>query len=204
MKYVIACPIRSGSTLLYNIVKNIFIDKPVIKSHHFTHDPDSTYLITIRHPYNSIISTLLKNKKTLNKSNLNSAIKEYLIGLNTFLKKIDYDNVIIFRYEKFQNNYDYIFDKLQKKLNVIITNREELNEKFSINNVKEYIKDFNEKNNLKPEFKNYDKKTHFHSNHISQYNGKTDYKVILKNHEDLLHILKTHPILNIFIKKYGY
>jgi tRNA G10 N-methylase Trm11 len=209
MKFIITSPIRSGSTLVYNIIKKIFTNKQIIKLHSFLYNPEWFYFITIRHPYNSIISTLLKNtskkdNKRFSKKNLNLAINEYIKSMNTFLLKTDFNNVIILKYEKFHENYDYIFDRLQRKLNIIIVNREQIIEDLSINNVKKYINDFNKKNNLEEDFKNYDKTTHFHSNHISKYNGKTDYKKILKNQPELLNILKSNSMLNMFIKKFKY
>ena len=49
-------PIRSGSTLIYNYLKEL--NKNPYKIHYYTYNKNNKYIITIRHPYNSIISKL--------------------------------------------------------------------------------------------------------------------------------------------------
>ena len=53
---IFSCP-RTGSTLVYNLVKEVFDTYTVEKIHKIDKfDNEILYIIPIRHPYNSIIS----------------------------------------------------------------------------------------------------------------------------------------------------
>ena len=107
------------------------------------------------------------------------------------------NNHCILLYEEFINNHDYILDKLQIFYGEEYSKetRDYLKNKLDINNVKKIIENKNYH-----DFKQYDKNTHFHGNHISKFNGNTDYTKILN--ENLLTILKENIILNQIIEKY--
>jgi len=68
-------PIRSGSTLVYNILREF---SNVRKTHNISVKNGQLYVITYRHPYNCIISSLLRNEKKINSLNIKSEISEYL------------------------------------------------------------------------------------------------------------------------------
>ena len=51
-------PIRSGSTLIYNYL--LELGYKARKSHLYKNNNKNYYIITIRHPYNSIISSILR------------------------------------------------------------------------------------------------------------------------------------------------
>ena len=69
-------PIRSGSTLVYNYLKDL--NKQVTKHHNYNFCKNNKYVITIRHPYNSIISNILRKNKEINIKTLNNNMKEYI------------------------------------------------------------------------------------------------------------------------------
>ncbi len=188
-------PIRSGSTLLYNILKKIF--NKVDKSHYFNYKNNILYFISIRHPYNSIISSALRYNEELNKNNIEKHINEYLKNGGKVLanENLNRDNIILFYYEEFVDDINYIFNIIEKKfdINLHIDLKNRLIEDVNIDNmtkISEKFKDFNE----------YDKNTHIHGNHISKYKGKTDYKELLN--EELINILKNNSDLNKIIEKY--
>jgi hypothetical protein len=79
-------------------------------------------------------------------------------------------NIIILNYDKFFYNYDYIFQILENKLNLIISNEEKIQiyEKVNIDSVKNIITKF--KN-----FQEYDEDSHYNGNDISLYNSSMNY-----------------------------
>jgi len=189
-------PIRSGSTLVYNILREF---SNVRKTHNMSVKNGQLYVITYRHPYNCIISSLLRNEKKINLLNIKSEISEYLknggkdLLKNDLLKK----NILLLQYEEFFDNYEVIYNKLEKFLNINIDENKkiELSKKYHITNVKKIT-------NKYKTIKRYDKTTHLHGKHISEYDGKTDYKKILSEND--IYMLKENKSLNEIIKKFNY
>jgi len=189
-------PIRSGSTLVYNILREF---SNVRKTHNISVKNGQLYVITYRHPYNCIISSLLRNEKKINSLNIKSEISEYLknggkdLLENDLLKK----NILLLQYEEFFNNYEVIYNKLENFLNINIDENKkiELSKKYHITNVKKMT-------NKYKTFKEYDKTTHLHGKHISEYDGQTDYKKILSEND--IYVLKENKSLNEIIKKFNY
>ncbi len=189
-------PIRSGSTLVYNILREF---SNVRKTHNISVKNGQLYVITYRHPYNCIISSLLRNEKKINSLNIKSEISEYLknggkdLLENDLLKK----NILLLQYEEFFNNYEVIYNKLENFLNINIdeNKKNELSKKYHITNVKKMT-------NKYKTFKEYDKTTHLHGKHISEYDGQTDYKKILSEND--IYVLKENKSLNEIIKKFNY
>lgn len=189
-------PIRSGSTLVYNILREF---SNVRKTHNISVKNGQLYVITYRHPYNCIISSLLRNEKKINSLNIKSEISEYLknggkdLLENDLLKK----NILLLQYEEFFNNYEVIYNKLENFLNINIDENKkiELSKKYHITNVKKMT-------NKYKTFKEYDKTTHLHGKHISEYDGQTDYKKILSEND--IYVLKENKSLNKIIKKFNY
>lgn len=188
-------PIRSGSTLLYNIIREL--ENNCIKQHKYTYNKNNNYIITIRHPYNSIISSCLRLNLEINNKNLINHINKYIKNGGSCIANNDLNkpNICILFYEKFNNNYDYIFDSLELFFNKKYKDEKKKNicKKFSIENVKKIISKYNN-------FEEYDRVTHLHGNHISKYNGETNYKEILNDEQ--IKILEDNKILQKIINKY--
>jgi hypothetical protein len=188
-------PIRTGSTLVYNIINRIF--KDVVKTHFYNYEEQNLYFITIRHPYNSIISKILVLDEQINFDTINKYTNIYLDfgGRSISNNNLDKPNVIILYYEDFFNNLFLIFEKIEEKLLIKIDDKlkNELIEEFKIDNVKKIASNY--KN-----FHSYDNVTHIHGNHISKYKGETDYKKILSLEQ--INYLKSNNDLNIILEKY--
>ena len=73
--------------------------------------------------------------------------------------------------------------------------KQKIKYKLDINNVKSTII-----KNGYTKFSSYDRKTHFHGKHISEFNGTIDYKKILN--KDELNVLEKNKKLSIIIQKY--
>lgn len=164
-------PIRTGSTLLYNILNELFPNEQVMKVHNMHNFNKKTIYTTYRHPFDCIISVLQCNDIELNDTTIIQKTKEYLsnggesliLHYNT-LKKLN--NVVLLKYELFLNDFDYIFTNIEKSKDLKIDEELKLKikEKFCLKTVSNEIKKFDS-------FKQYDKKTHWHGKHISIDNG---------------------------------
>ena len=190
-------PVRSGSTLIYNYL--LELGKNPLKYHSYFKNNNNYYIITIRHPYNSIILSILRYGESINCETIEKHIKEYFENGGDSIINHDFtgDNHCVLIYENFVHNHDNILNELElffgEKYRTEDRNR--IKEKLDIKNVKNRIS----RNGYKS-FSQYDTKTHFHGKHISEYNGNTDYTKILK--DEHLKILKTNKKLNIIIEKY--
>ncbi len=189
--------IRSGSTLVYNILRHLF--ERVYKTHSVNYNENDLYILTIRHPYNCIISSILRFNQEINLENLQKHI-DIFFDLNSGARymldlEIDKPNIILMYYEDFVDNNDYIFDTLIRKLNIKIDDdfRNKIKQTTCIENVKKIS------NNL-GDFGTWDINTHIHGNHISKFNGKTDYKELLNEEE--INLLKSNDNLNKLIDKF--
>ena len=133
MSISVNSPVRCGSTLIYNIVKEIYPN--VIKSHAncfrdspenkvrtwFTMDDNSNKVIfVLRHPFDSIISISQCNKLNIHDPQvLERCIYEYAISLKPF-KQYNKSHILKLKYEIFYNNYDYIINTKYKIIKNII------------------------------------------------------------------------------------
>lgn len=197
-KVVVLTPERTGSTLIFNIAKTLFESRKkedfdafyentgLILKRHFSKEliqinPDYLYLSTYRNPY-SLIESKLKiidnyptygnRLKFFTKHLANEVLKDYM-NLKTLLDK---DNVVFFRYEEFVKNFGYIFEKLEKTLNISIAKKDkELIQKYlNKKQILQFIK------NLQG-FDTYDRETQFHGNHIDKNPFPKYIKDIIKN-----------------------
>lgn len=189
-------PIRSGSTLVYNILKELFPNIQIDKDHNFLNSNNYTHVIaTIRHPFDSIISSVKCFGKEINDENILKFTDDYLNNGGNEMEMMD--DLIILKYEEFYKDYNIIYDKLELCFNIQIPKeqRNYINNKYNINKVIEITKQYKD-------FYEYDKNTHFHGNHISTTLGESIYKSILTNKQKN-GIMSNVKILNI-MKKYNY
>jgi hypothetical protein len=213
-------PIRTGSTLIYNYLKFLLKDYHIVKQHNINkNEIDIITVITMRHPYNSILSTILVNEvnkenyiidNSINLKKLDSLITNEILKktIDHYLKyggkdllSINYENLknkLIFKYEEIINNHCLIIKNIEifLKKNFNDIDKEKILEFMNIDNVK---KNYSDKYK---EFKNYDKNTHLHGQHISEFLGNTDYKNILSNEK--IKILLENNELNQIINKFNY
>ena len=149
---------------------------------------------TIRHPYNSIISAILRLEKPIDFPSLKYCTNEYLgQGGRDFLNLPN--KSIVLRYEDFTQYPWDAFSFLNQKLNLGKTSEEleSLVEELSLDNM---LKIQSKHEN----FYTWDKDTQIHGNHISKYRGKTNWKEILTSPQ--IEYLQTIPELNQIIEKY--
>lgn len=168
MNIVQFSPGRSGSTLVWNILKELFENENIHKCHRIKYDVNQKIVSTVRDPRDILASRLLIGNNEINeviiKKNLDE-MKRY--GFDDLIKIKNKSNVLILKYELFYNNYDYIFDELEQFFGITISleKRNEIKQKFEIKEVMKISSKLGS-------FKKYDKDTHIHGKHISEYKGK--------------------------------
>jgi hypothetical protein len=196
-------PPRSGSTLIYNIFRNIFKDMNVKKTHLPFYDSFNKlfggleepvlYAVSIRHPYNCILSLMDFRELTLE-----SAIKSYMrYGGERLIPFFDrfggnHDNLILFYYEDFFNNTEGIFDAIESKLDMKIDSDIKYNiiEEWGIESVIEKVNNFGDEHIHVGKGRDgdsfqyiWDSETHLNPNHISQRKGNTHFTELLTDGE---------------------
>lgn len=193
-------PVRSGSTLLYNILKMLFVDSVVYKAHHME-DPDknniSHIMTTFRHPYDCVISLTQINTTDPTFEDYKKNVSIYLKAggnnlFDNFQKVLTHKKFVWFKYEDFVDDFDYIFDKIQRGCDIEISDekKQEISEKLNIEKVNKYIQRFKD-------FSEYDRNNHFHGKHISKDKGAVNrYRKYLT--EDQI-----KEIRDMFMKKNG-
>lgn len=171
-------PCRSGSTLVYNLLKEIFPDRKINKVHTLgSLDEASIIVSTIRHPCESIVSVLKLSNLAATDKNVKAAFRMYLQAGGQQMAQLDektLSKMLILRYEDFFENYDVVFDALQKFFAVTIdaTQRKDLKAKY---NIEEMLKTAHKYR----DFSQYDQETFIHGKHISSTKGKSTYKSVL-------------------------
>ena len=202
-KIFIGGPIRSGTTLVFNIIneiiENLNLNIEVIKGHRWDiehQNKNSLYIVCCRNPYDSMISFLEIYDLPYNINNFKKACIEIEKGVKWALDNISETNFLFLNYNKFTNNYTYIFDFFEKKTDIKVTLElyNKIFHKFNINNVKKSISKFKS-------FQEYDTKNHFHGKHISKFNGNTKYKNILDS-ETITTIKSENPLFEKFIEEF--
>lgn len=190
-------PIRSGSTLVYNILKELF--NSVSKQHNYGFTQNEKVVVTIRHPYNSIISSILRLNEEINDETLKKHTEDYLKNGGKDVLDLDENqqNICLLKYENFNKNYDYIFSELENKFLISIDTevKNKINTNLSIENVIKLSQSFND-------FSEYDINTHIHGNHISKNRGNTNFNSILT--ENQISKLEENITLNKILKKFNY
>jgi len=164
---------RSGSTLFWNILKDILEDKIGIKTHimrnNFSNNKKFVIYRDIRNSLVSMMRTMVYDTDENNKINL-SDFKSFELTFDSYIDNLiklimNNKNVTYVKYEDFINNHNILYDSLESEFNIKISvnKRQEISDKYSIKNVKKIYYNNVEGNN----FKNYDNNTQIHNNHIS-------------------------------------
>jgi len=144
MKITVGGIPRSGSTLVWQLISEVFPKVKIGKTHPAAWEPDGSFIIvTIRNPYDVGASrfrhrTLRDQTGLVNIANLagldaelNEMIKHFA-PLTAWVKELP--EMALLRYEDFYNNYDLIFDLIEERLNKIVPMalRDTIKDKFSL------------------------------------------------------------------------
>ena len=167
-------PPRSGSTLVTNILKEIFPSKTILKTH-VCNEEISQYpvVVTYRHPLDCIASSI----QAYELSPTDSVIEDKILGFERYgiweiLKIKNSSNVLMLQYEIFFNNFEVIYSGIEDffNINIPLDKKNEITQKYDVNKIKTFI----DKAGLSS-FQEYDNSSLWHGNHISKYQGKPGY-----------------------------
>ena len=191
-------PPRSGTTLIYNILKDIFNDR-FVETRHYYREKDKKFptVVTYRHPLDSISSSILRYRLTPT----NETIKQQIIefeknGIRKIIEIKDNKNVLMLKYEDFYDNFEFIFNSFENFFNITISSnlRKLIKERYSINSVMQIISKMKS-------FKEQDKKTFLHGKHISINRGRINFHKDFLNSEQIKYL---NNIYKDFIKTFNY
>lgn len=163
-------PIRSGSTLVYNILREAFPEKKISKRHRIKRGDikNKKIITTYRNPLDCLASSFKRYQLEPSDLNIKNQILELKNnGLDDLLEIFQDENILLLKYEDFFNDYGFVFDKLEIFFseNISQDTRQKIVTKF---NVDEVVKVTSKYEN----FNQYDSSTHLHGNHISNSKGK--------------------------------
>ena len=150
-------PPRSGSTLVWQILDNLFEDPDYKKNKWIypnivqkTHTLDFSLLynnnyhifVTMRNPIDCMVSYMIVNKLKFNKEELDKNITLYLQYFNLAKMIKNSNNSTFLRYDQFYDNNNIIYDNIERAFNIKISNnlRVGMNIKFSREKNKEISK----------------------------------------------------------------
>ena len=170
-------PPRSGTTLIYNILKDIFTDQ-FVETRHYYRESDRKFptIVTYRNPLDSISSSILRYGLEPTNEVIEKQILEFeRNGIWKVLEIRNNKNVLMLKYENFFDNYDVIFNSFERFFNTIISDklRKVIKERYNIESVEKIIQ------NMKS-YKEIDKKTLYHGKHININKGRCNF------HKDFL------------------
>jgi len=195
-KFIITAPWRTGSTLVYNIFRYLFeeeknfkspgwiVNKNIVsKRDHFPDDGffknlNSVFIVTKRNPLDSIYSLCKVICPTkINEKYIEQRIKDYLFLFDK-AKRLESQgfNVLVLKYESFVNDFDYLFNEIEKYFDIEIFNEDKINiiECFSKESVISHIKKYHH-------FGKWDTETGFHGKHINlEKNEDVDLKNLIR------------------------
>ncbi len=174
---IIQCsPPRTGSTLLWNILRIGYPRKRVLKTHGLNDLPRPMIrfppiVMSVRNPLDMISSSILRYRTAPSRENVCKQIKEIdERGIWDTLKYKDEANVLILKYEEFSNDFDHAFSRIEAFLRATIRDdrKETIRRTFSLAAV--------EKKSLAlGSFQKFDVEDQIHGNHISEFRGARNY-----------------------------
>ncbi len=212
-KILVCSPYRTGSTLLFNVLRFLFEDVRVLnqstfeknvpnakvgkahaifspKKHHFI-------FIPVRNPLDACYSycRFQYKDKEVSETDLDKIVDDYIQKMtkaDLLLQK--HKNVIALKYEDFAEDFDYLFDLIQAVFSIQVHEKDKclIKKALSKENVAANIQKYKSYNK-------FDRSTHFHGNHIDLTTTPTQRQEILKSriHE------KLEPYEDLF-ERWGY
>ncbi|MEX0961460.1 MAG: hypothetical protein WDZ28_01220 [Simkaniaceae bacterium] len=184
-RILLLTPPRTGSTLIYNVLTYLFEDinfshlsrnfdqKIVVKSHRervALENYDCFFISTKRSPLDMFHSISRASCTPINKQNIKKLERiSNAKPIYDYLSKKPHYKVLFLTYEKFVDDIDYLFDKLEYFFSIEISHemRKKIKQMFS---KEEMLKIQNRYEN----FSQYDLVTGIHGDHIDKnHDGKT-------------------------------
>lgn len=198
---VIQCsPPRTGSTLLWNVLRVGYPQKKVIKTHGLKDLPApmirmSRIIMSVRNPLDTVSSSILRYRKEPSREFVSKQIKEIdERGIWDTLEFKGRANVLILKYEDFSGDFDYTFGQLEQFMRTPIPEDRQkvIKRDFSIESVEQ-------KSASLGSFGTYDAEDQVHGCHVSRYRGASNYyQDFLGDEEIRLIYFHYRPIFDAF------
>jgi hypothetical protein len=165
-------PVRTGSTVIYNLLRECLPGKTVTKTHtyspHFSHLP---VVATTRHPFDCISSMLQVRSEEPNEKNIRSTVARFNAnGGHDLIRIKNKKPILLLKYEDFVHNYESVFTSFEKFFAITISaqQRAELTHKYSLEKAREIAA-------AQKQWGKWDPVTKIHGNHISKFGGQPSY-----------------------------
>jgi hypothetical protein len=169
-------PPRTGSTLLWNILRHAVPQRRVLKTHSLKAKYLKEYnnvkiIISVRDPVDSISSSIQRYGQVPTDDLVVDHIKRFeRYGILQVMEVKDYSNVTILRYEDFAFDWAYLFESLENSLGCVINQDVQ---RFCVSNYR--LERVAQKAKALGDFGNIDSKDQIHGKHISKFRGRVGY-----------------------------
>lgn len=214
--HILVCtPYRTGSTLLYNILRFLFENENILnspatylfpgkklndniivyKSHSYPQELKSTIVISsIRNPVDACFSYLMLKSFQNNEASIQRITETYVSQLRDLEKFQDkYEDLVILNFEEFNDDFNFLLKKIENIFSIEINEKDKelIKSLFSKNNISRYI--------ISNNIGTYDKHTLFNRNHI--YNDRISIEIEQKIKDKFYNSLKNYQE---YLNKWGY
>lgn len=168
-------PPRTGSTLVWNVLREIFPGRKIKKKHTLRKRQLGPFpmpvVCTVRHPMDALASCIQCRELEHNDQTITDLMDEFdRLAIRRVLEIKDDPHVLILRYEEFAGNYDFLFNELETFFQLRIESglRQMIRQKYDVKKIKE-------KTRALGGFENWTKQDHLHGRHVSEKNGACGY-----------------------------
>ena len=152
---VMSCIPRTGSTLVWQILKHVLPGHDIVRTHPeaWDNDPGACLIATIRNPFD-VAASLYRvrisrgGEDVGNKEGLDIVLGRTRLYFSHLHRTLEADPIVL-KYEDFYNDHNYIFNKLADAFGIEIpeAEREEISSRYTVEENRKRanaLKDFNE------------------------------------------------------------
>lgn len=190
--------VRTGSTLVYNILRECLPGKTIDKSHTYSsHYEKLPIVATVRHPMDCIASILQVEEKEMTEANLRWAVDMFTREGGADIEKLKHHSkLLLLRYEEFYANNEGMFDAFEKFFGIEIPRgrRDSISSRHGLEQARQTASQY-------ANFSGHDPVTKIHGNHISAFGGRPFYHQEFFNKEQLYML---NSLCGDLMKSFGY
>lgn len=166
-------PPRTGSTLVWNTLREIFPFRRVVKTHTLSPFRLSVFsrseiVCTVRHPLDTVASSLQRYDLLPSAETIQGQLAELDDGMQWALRVKDHPRALILKYERFAGDFEGLFDSLERFFGVVVDPgvRARVRNTYAIDEVKKRADSLGD-------FSHFDPDTHIHGRHVSRHAGRS-------------------------------